>query len=284
MDLTVSIVSYNAAEALRRCLEQVLASDFPGSMEVVVVDNGSTDGAPDVARSFPEVRLLEPGRNLFYTGGNNLAWRSTESRYFLILNSDCYVDADALATSAHYLDAHPNVGGVTLRMAFESGELQGICARFQDRWYSLLWYTALGGVLPSLRTKAKKRIFYEGWDRTTGRPVEVVPDSFFMVRREAFPDGLYDEAMDLYFTEDDLCKRLAADQWAVEYVATARVVHPERTSTSREPPARIRGIFLADLRAYYHKFEPRWYAGLLWTCIQASKAVRRVRPKGRTAG
>ncbi len=184
-DLVVSIVSYNAADALERCLRHVEASDFPGSIEVVVVDNGSTDGAPDVAKGFAGVRVLEPGSNLFYSGGNNLAWEATESRYFLILNSDCYVDPDALATAVAYLDEHPAVGAVTLRMAFESGEEQAICARFQDRWYSLLWYTALGGALPGLRARAKGRVFYEGWDRTSTRPVEVAPDSFLMVRRSA---------------------------------------------------------------------------------------------------
>ena len=152
-DLAVSIVSYNAAEALGRCLRHVLASDFPGSFEVVVVDNASSDGSPDVARRFPGVRVLEPGRNLFYTGGNNRAWQATDSRYFLILNSDCYVDADALSVSVSHLDEHPEVGAVTVRMAFESGEEQGICARFQDRWYSVLWYTALGGLLPSVRAR-----------------------------------------------------------------------------------------------------------------------------------
>ncbi|HYR64349.1 MAG TPA: glycosyltransferase [Actinomycetota bacterium] len=276
-DLVVSIVSYNAADALERCLRHVEASDFPGSIEVVVVDNGSTDGAPDVAKGFAGVRVLEPGSNLFYSGGNNLAWEATESRYFLILNSDCYVDPDALATAVAYLDEHPAVGAVTLRMAFESGEEQAICARFQDRWYSLLWYTALGGALPGLRARAKGRVFYEGWDRTSTRPVEVAPDSFLMVRRSAFPDGLYDEAMALYFTEDDLCKRLAAADWRLDYVAGARVVHPERTSTNREPPERIRAIFFKDLQAYYAKFEPAWYAGLLVGLIRLSEQVRRVR-------
>ena len=276
-DLAVSIVSYNAAEALGRCLRHVLASDFPGSFEVVVVDNASSDGSPDVARRFPGVRVLEPGRNLFYTGGNNRAWQATDSRYFLILNSDCYVDADALSVSVSYLDDHPEVGAVTVRMAFESGEEQGICARFQDRWYSVLWYTALGGLLPSLRARAKARVFYEGWDRSFTRPVEVAPDSFLVVRRCALPDGLYDEAMALYFTEDDLCRRLADGDWRVDFVADARVVHPERTSTNREPPRHIRTIFFNDLRAYYRKFEPAWYAATLAGLIRLSELLRRVR-------
>ena len=278
-DLTVSIVSYNAADALRRCLTQVLASDFPGAMEVVVVDNGSTDGSADAARFFAGVRVLEPGRNLYYSGGNNLAWECTESRYFLILNSDCYVDRHALAVSVAHLDQHPNVGGLTLRMAYETGEVQHICSRFQDRWYSLLWYTALGGVLPGVRTRALRRVFYYGWDRTTGRPVDVVPGSYFMVRRDAFPGQFFDEALSMYFVEDDLCRRLAADQWGVEYVADAGVVHPERTSTDREPPSRIRAIFLRDLRAYFRKFEPPWYAELLWGGIQLSTVLRSVRTK-----
>ena len=276
-DLAVSIVSYNAAEALGRCLRHVLASDFPGSFEVVVVDNASSDGSPDVARRFPGVRVLEPGRNLFYTGGNNRAWQATDSRYFLILNSDCYVDADALSVSVSYLDDHPEVGAVTVRMAFESGEEQGICARFQDRWYSVLWYTAAGGLLPSLRARAKARVFYEGWDRSFTRPVEVAPDSFLVVRRCALPDGLYDEAMALYFTEDDLCRRLADGDWRVDFVADARVVHPERTSTNREPPRHIRTIFFNDLRAYYRKFEPAWYAATLAGLIRLSELLRRVR-------
>ncbi|HMC09314.1 MAG TPA: hypothetical protein VKL22_08345 [Actinomycetota bacterium] len=141
----------------------------------------------------------------------------------------------------------------------------------------MLWYTAAGGLLPSLRARAKARVFYEGWDRSFTRPVEVAPDSFLVVRRCALPDGLYDEAMALYFTEDDLCRRLADGDWRVDFVADARVVHPERTSTNREPPRHIRTIFFNDLRAYYRKFEPAWYAATLAGLIRLSELLRRVR-------
>ena len=283
MDLTVCVVSFNAADALKRCLAQVTASAFPGAFEVVVVDNGSTDGSAEVAHTFPAVRVLEPGTNLFYSGGNNLGWNASQSSYFLILNSDCYVNPDTLATVFTYLEDHPDVGAATVRMTYESGELQHICARFQDRWYSLLWYTAVGGLLPRSRARAKSRLFYEGWDRTTTRSVEVAPDSFLMVRRAAVVGDLYDEAMALYFTEDELCRRLAAGRWRVDYVAEATVVHPEGTSTSREPSARIRAIFLRDLRAYYARFEPRWYWALMVGALWSSELLRRARPRPRTA-
>jgi GT2 family glycosyltransferase len=109
------------------------------------------------------------------------------------------------------------------------------------------------------------------------RPVEVAPDSFLMLRRRALPGGLYDEAMALYFTEDDLCRRLAEGDWRVDFVADARVVHPERTSTSREPPRRIHTIFFDDLHAYYRKFEPTWYAWTLAGLIRLSELLRRAR-------
>ncbi len=77
LDLSIIIVSWNTRELLRGCLVSLPAATAGISVEVLVVDNASTDGTPAMVRAgFPEIVLLEPGRNTGFAAGNNLAWRA----------------------------------------------------------------------------------------------------------------------------------------------------------------------------------------------------------------
>ena len=91
---SVVIVTYNHREYMRNCLGSVLAND---PLEVIVVDNGSTDGTPEFVReNFPEVKLIQAPKNLGYGGGNNLGVRHAGGEYVVILNPDTKVEEDWL--------------------------------------------------------------------------------------------------------------------------------------------------------------------------------------------
>ena len=88
-DLSVIVVNWNGGELLARCLAAVPAGAGGLSHEVLVVDNGSRDGSPAMVRErFPDVTLLEPGRNLGFAAANNLAAARACGRYLVLLNPD----------------------------------------------------------------------------------------------------------------------------------------------------------------------------------------------------
>ncbi|TQS45935.1 glycosyltransferase family 2 protein [Cryptosporangium phraense] len=112
--VTVAVITHNRRDELLHTLDRLAA--LPERPPVIVVDNASTDGtAAAVASSFPDVRLLEPGRNLGATG-RNLAAREAATPYLAFCDDDTWWEPSSLARAADLLDAHPLVAAVTARI------------------------------------------------------------------------------------------------------------------------------------------------------------------------
>ncbi len=108
MDLSIIIVNWNACDLLRHCLSSIEANRCDLSMEVIVVDNASSDASIQmVEHEFPQVKLIASQENLGYTGGNNLGAKHVRGRYLLILNPDTEIVGDALQKMVCYLDDIP---------------------------------------------------------------------------------------------------------------------------------------------------------------------------------
>ena len=129
----IAIVSYNTRELLRACLNSLGTCRLP--LRIVVVDNQSRDGSAAMLRSsFPHVELLEPGRNLGFAAGTNLALRTLLQQgtcdYLLLLNSDTIVHAGAIEALLAFLEAHPRVGMLGPRLLNTDGSVQAAAFRF----------------------------------------------------------------------------------------------------------------------------------------------------------
>ncbi|EXG81712.1 glycosyltransferase family 2 protein [Cryptosporangium arvum] len=112
--VTVAVITHNRRDELLHTLDQLEA--LPERPRVIVVDNASTDGtAAAVRRHHPDVRLLEPGRNLGATG-RNLAAREVTTPYLAFCDDDTWWEPKSLAGAADLLDASPMVTAVTARI------------------------------------------------------------------------------------------------------------------------------------------------------------------------
>jgi GT2 family glycosyltransferase len=265
-DLSIVIVNYNTREALRRCLASIEAQRANLDTQVIVVDNVSKDGSANMIREhFPQTVLLEPGVNTWFTGGNNLGVQAATGDYTLILNPDTIIQPGMLATMVEYLRSNPKVGAITCQMKFPDGRRQSTCSKLPGYLDLLLGYTFLGVLLTPLREKRRADMWYSGWDRTTTRPVEVIPDSCLMSPTMLLKDiGVYDDRMKLYFTEDDLCKRILAKGYEIHFVAGAEVLHEEHASVSQVQRLASQ-IYFDDLLIFSRK----WYGLLLTLFLQA---------------
>ena len=110
--LDVVVVSYRCRELLRSCLASLERHPpSSGEMQVHVVDNASDDGTPKMVRSeFPGVALRALAENVGFSAANNLALRSSQARYVLLLNPDTEVTAGALDHMLELMEAHPEAG------------------------------------------------------------------------------------------------------------------------------------------------------------------------------
>ncbi len=265
--LSIVIVNYNTREPLRRCLGSIQAHHSGLDLEVIVVDNASQDGSADMAREvMPEAVVIEPGRNTWFSGGNNIgAWKAS-GEYLLILNPDTVFQPGTLPTMLNYLRSHPDVGLVTCQMRFPDGSFQRTCSRLPQYVDLLLDYTLLGFIRP-LRNRRHDYMFYADWNRESSRPVEVAPGSNLMLRSATMRQiNGFDEALKLYFTEDDLCRRILQTGCEIHFIAEALLIHEERASVNQVRRTASQ-IYFDDLLIYARKYFGSTRAALLQIMI-----------------
>ena len=288
--VSVIVVTWNCREYLAGCLESVVPAG-----EVVVVDNDSRDGTAEyVARDWPAVRLLCPGRNLGFAAANNLGIGVARGAFLLLLNPDTVCDAATVHRLVDFLRAHPKAGIVGPAVVNSDGSLQRACRRRIPSPMDALW--ALTGVARWRRWQgalAARFARYNAADLAVDAPAQVdaVSGACLMVRREVVEAvGGLDETFFLFGEELDWCLRAKQAGWQVWYAPVGRVVHFKGGST-RKGGWRARYAFAHAMWLFYRKhlarrYGPVWSAGV-WLGITAYGALTVVqallRP-GRPAG
>ena len=274
MQLSTVICNYNTRDKLGRALESLQATGGDLDHEIIVVDNASQDGSAALVREqFPDVRLIETGANLWFSGGNNAGFQEAQGDLVLILNPDTVILPGALQTLIAYLEAHPAVGAVTARMTWDDGKLQHNCSRFPSLLDLVLSYTFIGAILPGWRKSRRRVMWYAEWDRGSSRPVEVAPGSCILVRRPILAQiNGFDEAFKLFYTDDDLCRQIVGTGAAIHYVAEATIIHDEHASVDQIPRT-TRRIYFEDLLVYTRKYYGPLAAALLAVGLWPTRAA-----------
>jgi GT2 family glycosyltransferase len=215
MDLTVILVNWNTREMLRDCLTTVFAGQGALSMQVIVVDNGSTDGSCQMlARDFPQVALISNPKNRGFAAANNQGLRLARGRHVLLLNTDTLVQGDVLAAAVAWLEAHPQAGVLGPRVLNRDGTVQDSVKGWPGFGYLMRQTLGLGRSRPpNLGLVAEAA-------------VPVVSGCAMFVRRTALARvGLLDEAFFFYGEETDWCRRFLAAGWSVHFAPVGEIVH-----------------------------------------------------------
>jgi GT2 family glycosyltransferase len=214
-DLTISIVNTNNREMTLQCLESIFASTQRISFEVVVVDNGSTDGSYEAIREqFPRVKLIRNETRLGFSTNHNKALAQAQGRYLMILNDDTLVLPEAFDRLVEFMDEHPQVGATGPKLLNPDGTNQPAFDRFPSPWYEAF-------------RPLSSNLWIRTWDVETPLSVDWVCGACMVVRREAVERvGLLDPQFDpLYAEETDWCFRLKRNGWEVLHVPSAQVIH-----------------------------------------------------------
>jgi len=224
-DVAIIIVSYNTRDLLGQCLDRVAEAAGPLAVEVVVVDNASADGSADmVAERFPSVQLIRNGENRGFAAGCNQGIEASSSEHVLLLNSDAFIDRDALERLISFMREVPDAGVCGARLIERDGQAQQPPVRFPTPLSGLFNMTALGRLLPGSRHNLRRPLT----DEELGQPLRVdwVSGACFLARRKAIEQvGTLDEGYFLYFEETDWCRRMAQQGWTTWYLPEAKVRH-----------------------------------------------------------
>ena len=261
-DLSIIIVNRNTRELLRACLRSIASLPDVVRCEVIVVDNGSTDGSAEIVTSdHPDVRLIRNETNTGFAFPNNQGLRVARGRHVLLLNSDTEVRPCALERLVRYLDGHPTVGACGPRLLNADGSLQRSCFSFPSPWRHLCDMLDLGRLLPRSRIFANQRDWFE---HTTTAPVDWLMGAALVVRREVVERvGILDERFSLYCNELDWCYRIHQAAWEVHFVHDAEVVHHcGATRRNEDRDFRLQSEFLRNHFDYIQKHYG--IGGLLW--------------------
>ncbi|HPD96441.1 MAG TPA: glycosyltransferase family 2 protein [Tenuifilaceae bacterium] len=220
MNVAVVILNWNGERFLRRFLPKVVANSQVKGVEVVVADNGSTDGSLELLRKdFPSVRLIEFDTNYGFAGGYNRALFQIDARYFVLLNSDVEVPEGWLDPLIRYMDLNPNVAACAPKiMDFSNSErfeYAGAAGGFID-W---LGYPFCRGRMLSVLEKDEGQ-----YDSI--RDVFWASGACMFVRADVFKEvGGFDDLFFAHMEEIDLCWRFINKEYRVVSVPTSKVFH-----------------------------------------------------------
>ncbi|WP_419484774.1 glycosyltransferase family 2 protein [Alistipes communis] len=229
----IVILNWNGAAHLRRFLPSVVRTAPPG-VEIVVADNGSTDGsAALVEREFPSVTLLQLPENYGFAGGYNRALEQLGGNYWVLLNSDVEPAEGWLEPLIAELDAQPDVAAVGPKLLScaerDRFEYAGAAGGFID-WFGFPF--CRGRIL---RTLERDRGQYDD-----ARDVFWVSGAAFCCRAEAFRrTGGFDAGFFAHMEEIDLCWRMQLAGWRVRVVPRSRVWHLGGGTLQNDSPRKL---------------------------------------------
>ena len=234
-DISLIIVSWNAKLYLRDCLKSIRQDATLYQREVIVVDNASSDGSPEmVAREFPWVCLLRNSTNTGFSKANNIGIHHSQGRYVALVNSDVIVKPGCVDSLVSYLDTNLRVGVAGPRVLSGDGSIQPSCSRFPTFRRAVFRALALDTLFPTSDFLAGD--FMPAQMHSKERRVDVVSGCFLVARREAVAMvGLLDERFFIYSEDVDWCKRFRKSGWQVVYYPAAEAIHFGGASSANDP-------------------------------------------------
>ncbi len=230
IDVSVCIVNWNCRDLLRACLASLVAQSPGVAVEIIVIDNASTDGAADMVRQeFPEVVLLVNATNVGFARANNQAAELAQGRFLFFLNNDTVVPPDVLRRLIDYCEANPRVGMVGPGLRDGTGRCQD-SSRQRPTLMTFLHRTVL------LRWTGLLRRSYQHYRRLSYEPraertVEVLMGAAVFLPREVFfTCGAWDE--DFTFGGEDLeLSTRVGRHYEIVYLPAVEITHYGRVST-----------------------------------------------------
>jgi GT2 family glycosyltransferase len=228
MDASIIIVNWNTKELLINCLNSVYGTVKTLAFEVLVVDNGSSDGSVEAIKTlFPGVRLIENKKNLGFAKANNQALRQMNGQYAVLLNSDAVLTDGAVETIIRFMDENNKIGICGGQLLNADGSKQNSIANSPTLATELLNKSLLRRLFPRK---------YPGKEHDFKEPIEVesIVGACMVVRKEAINDvGLLDESYFFFLEETDWCLNMRKRGWKVFHHPDAKIYHLQGQSAGK---------------------------------------------------
>ena len=271
--LSTIIVNYNAGPLLRKCVDSLLAC--PLDIQIIVVDNASSDGSLDELQDLSQVCVIRKPANVGFAAACNIGVQASSAPLLLFLNPDCFFQPDAIAPLLAGLQSGDRVGMVGGLLVNEDGTEQGGGRRaVPTPWRSFV--RAFG-----LQRFANRwpKLFYDFHLHKQPLPdspieVEAISGACMLVKRDVMEDvGLWDEGYFLHCEDLDWCMRFRQKGWKILFVPDARISHALGACSQS------RRVFVEwhkhkGMLRFYRKFFRHQYPGVLMGLVVAGVWLR----------
>lgn len=224
--LSIVVLSCNTKDLLKDCLESLEKVKDEVTFEVIVPDNGSTDGSIEMLKEdFKWVKLIENGENLGFAAGNNRTRSYCKGEYVLFLNSDTIVKKKTLKKSIDYIKENKEIGALSCKLVLPTGELDKDARRsFPTPWVSFTHFSKLDRIF------SKSPLFAQYWygymDENTIHEVDVIQGAYFLTRKKLLDEmAWFDEDYFLDGEDIDLCWKIKKRDFKILYYPEVSIIH-----------------------------------------------------------
>lgn len=266
------------------------------SIEIIVVDNASTDGSVDMVKKLQvtgyklkggrsanlqpstfNLKLISNQANLGFAAGNNLGMKQARGRYLLLLNSDTVLKPFALKEALEYMERNPKTGAMSAKTLLPGGGLDPDCHRgFPTPWASICYFTGLEKVFPRNRVFGQYHKFYENLDSV--HEIDAGAGAFLLVRKEVVNEiGLLDENYFFYGEDLDYFYRIKQAGWKTIFYPKALLVHHKgassglrkesKSAVDRATRLKVARASVEAMQIFYRKFYAGKYPGWLTAVV-----------------
>lgn len=234
MKLTIVIVNYNVRYFLEQCLLSVQKAMQGVDGEVYVVDNNSVDGSVSMVQErFTWVHCIANKDNVGFSKANNQAMRIAKGEYVLLLNPDTVVEEDTFKKVIEFMDAHPDAGGLGVKMVDGKGiflpESKRGLPSPETSFYKIF------GISKLFPRSARFNRYHLGHlSNEDTHEIEILSGAFMLMRKQALDKvGLLDEEFFMYGEDVDLSWRIILGGWKNYYYPGTRIIHYKGESTKK---------------------------------------------------
>ena len=234
MKLSVVIVNYNVKYFLEQCLYAVRKAKHNLAIEVFVVDNHSVDGSIEMLKDkFPEVILIENKDNVGFSVANNQAMKLAKGEYVLLLNPDTVVQEDTFVKVCDFMDAHPDAGGLGVKMIDGKGQFLPESKRgLPTPFVAFCKIVGLSALFPQSKKFGQYHLGF--LDKNKTHVVDVLAGAFMLMRKTVLDEvGLLDETFFMYGEDIDLSYRIQLGGYQNYYFPETQIIHYKGESTKK---------------------------------------------------
>ncbi|AFM24253.1 glycosyltransferase family 2 protein [Desulfomonile tiedjei] len=229
------VVNRNTAALLIRCLNHIFQSRLPQIPQVIVVDNGSTDDSvAQVRNAYPDVEIIEAGRNLGFAAANNRAFRISRGQFLMLVNTDAMLEPECAGRLLDLMKADPQIGMAGPQLLNNDGTPQTSFEAVPTLATETLNRSLLKRLFPGRFPGKRVRL-------ECSTQVEALIGAVMMIRRKAIEEiGEFDENYFFFLEETDLAVRMRKAGWKVVHDPSSKAVHLQgATAKTYRADARI---------------------------------------------